>query len=96
MLLKREQIRLVMSDLGTLHVEMFPEELIALNEEIIHHPILLARLKAQTDPDIYIRINEIATHCGLILDGMYTRDDILELCVLLKDKLYKSRSTIIH
>jgi hypothetical protein len=80
----------------TLKIEMFPEELIALNEEIAHHPILLARLQEQTDPDIYIRINEIAAYCGILLDGMYTRDEVIKLCTLLREKLFKSRTIVIH
>lgn len=72
--------------------EMFPEELIQLRVEIDHHPDLLAILHAQADKDVYIQICEIAAYCEIVLDGTYTRDDIIKLCEICLKKLMSKRT----
>lgn len=78
-----------------LQFEMFPEELIQLRVEIDHHPDLLTILHAQQDKDVYIQICEIAAYCGIVLDGTYTRDDIIRLCKICLDKLISKRTLIV-
>jgi hypothetical protein len=89
-----------MGDLGKYNIEMFPEELIALREEIQKHPDLLVILHGQPDKDVYIQINEIAAWAGVVLDGTYTQDDIVKLCGVLVEQLQKRRTihvqSIIH
>ena len=85
-----------MSDAGILKIEYFPEELIALNEEVANHPDLQERLAGQENKDVYILINEIAAFLGIILDGMYTQEDILKLCTDMTFKLRARRGLIIH
>ncbi len=63
-----------------LEYELFPEPLIQLRLEINNHPDLLVILHAQADKDVYMQIAEIAAYCGIALEGMYTRDDIIGLC----------------
>jgi hypothetical protein len=85
-----------MGDLGKYNIEMFPDELIALNEEIRNHPDLLVILATQQDKDVYVQIAEISAWCGVILDASYTRDDIIKLCGTLTDILRKKREINIY
>jgi 1-aminocyclopropane-1-carboxylate deaminase/D-cysteine desulfhydrase-like pyridoxal-dependent ACC family enzyme len=85
-----------MANLGKLSIEMFSEELIALREEIQHHHDLLVILHGQPDKDVYIHIAEIAAYCGVILDGSYSRDEIITLCDVLTKALKKKNDIIIY
>ena len=76
--------------------ELFPEPLNQLRVEIENHPDLLVILHAQADKDIYIQLSEIAAYCGIVLEGNYTRDDIIGLCQVCLDKLIARRQIIIH
>jgi hypothetical protein len=80
---------------GKYTLEWFPPELIALREEIQHHPDLLVILHAQADKDVYIHICEIAAYCRILLNGEYTRDDIINLCDKLVMELKKLRVAVI-
>lgn len=78
-----------------LQYEMFPEELIQLRIEINNHPDLLVILAGQADKDVYIQIAEIAAYCGIVLDGDYTRDDIIGLCKTCLEHLIRKRDIIV-
>ena len=68
-------------------IEMFPEELIELNREVANHPELMHRLANHPPDDIINRIAEIAVYCEVIVDGMYSRQEVLALCDKLTTKL---------
>jgi hypothetical protein len=73
------------------------EELIALQEEVgEHHPDIMAILTALTDKDIYMQIAAISAHCGMILHGDYTKEDILGICKTLTQKLKEKRAIHIY
>lgn len=78
-----------------MYYHFFPEEALELQEEMLKHPDLQEYLSHQTDKDTYIILNEIAAFCGLILDGLYTPDDILGIMEYLRKKLYERRTSII-
>lgn len=78
-----------------LQYEMFPEELIQLRVEIDNHPDLLAILHGQADKDVYIQICEIAAYCEIVVEGTYTRADIIGLCKICLDKLMSKRTLIV-
>ncbi len=78
-----------------LKFEFFPESLTALRVEIDNHPALLKILAAQEDKDVYIQISEIAAYCGIILEGEYTRDDVIRLADKLVWELKKKSSILI-
>lgn len=82
-------------NLGKLKIVMFDEELIALNEEIANHPALMELLRTQPDKDIYILISEVAAYLGIILDGNYTKTDILHFCAKATETLRGMRTGII-
>lgn len=75
--------------------EYFPQELIDLRIEIQKHPILLKILHDQAEKDIYIQLMEIATHCGILVAGDYTQEDMLGLCRVMTNKLMSMRTIII-
>lgn len=75
---------------------LFPEELTELRKEIQHHPDLLLILHTQSDKDVYIQLAEIAAHCGIVLDGDYTQQDILKLCKLLTNNLMAKRVIVVN
>lgn len=80
---------------SNLRHELFPEPLIQLRIEINNHPDLLTILAGQADKDVYIQLCEIAAYCGIILEGMYTRDDVIGLCEVCLEKLIRKRDVII-
>jgi mannose/fructose/N-acetylgalactosamine-specific phosphotransferase system component IIB len=69
----------------------FEAELLELRAEINYHPELLLILQAQTNMDIYIQICEISAYCGVVLDGNYTKQDILGVCKKCTDVLRGKR-----
>jgi len=75
--------------------EYFPPSLIALNEEILNHERLVYNLSVQEDQDVYIRIAEVAAYAGVVLDGTYTQEDIINLADMLVQRLRQMRATII-
>jgi len=78
-----------------MYIQLFEPELIALRKEIEFHPELKMILKGQESPDIYVHIAEIAAYCEIVLDGTYSRDDILKLCEIMTQKLFQKRSILI-
>lgn len=75
--------------------DYFPQELIDLRLEITKHPDLLKILHEQEDKDVYIQILEIAAYCKILVMGEYTRDDMLNLCKMLTEKLMSMRVIIV-
>ena len=74
-----------------MHYQYFPPEHIHLQEELQYHPDLLTILAVQTSDDPHIHIAEIAAYCGVVLDGVYTPDEITKLCGILTSKLQEKR-----
>jgi hypothetical protein len=68
-------------------IEHFPIEIIELNKEVGNHPVLMDLLAEQPMHEFEIRLGVIAAYCEVILDGAYTREDILKLCDILTTKL---------
>ncbi len=75
--------------------DYFPQELIDLRIEISKHPDLLKLLHEQEDKDVYIQILEIAAYCKILVMGEYTKDDMLNLCKMLTEKLMSMRTIIV-
>ena len=77
-----------------MNIQEFPEEVIALNKELAtpYHPVL-QKLMYALDPATSFaeRLAHIAAYCGVIVDGMYDSDQIVNLCGILRDKLIAKR-----
>jgi hypothetical protein len=75
-----------------MYIETFPEEVLALQEEVQQHPELLKQLcQLPAGSDIGDKLGEIAAYCEVILDGMYDNDSLLHLCGVLLKKMQAKR-----
>ena len=77
-----------------MHYQYFPEEQIALMQEIQNHPDLLTILAVQQH-DPHLHLAEIAAYCNILLDGTYTAEDINKLCDIMTRKLQEKRAIIV-
>jgi hypothetical protein len=80
---------------GKLTVQIFDQEIIDLNIEIGEHPALMDKLQDQPANEFEIRLAVIATYCDVVLNAVYTPEDIRRLCTLLTDKLRAKRGGLI-
>jgi len=78
-----------------LKLEFFPESLQALRVEIANHPDLLQILHNQSDKDVYMQISEISAYCGILLEGDYSKEDVIRLADKLVWKLKSKNSLLI-
>lgn len=84
------------TDKKNLKFEIFPEDIIALNQEVAQHPRLLQILRHQPNKDIYISLLEVATYCNVpVVADIHTHADILTLCRELTKRLYSKRTELI-
>lgn len=69
--------------------ELFPTEMIELNKELCtpYHPKLQAILAGYPADETDIKLAQIASYCKVILDDIYTFDDKVKLCKILREKL---------
>jgi hypothetical protein len=78
-----------------LDIQLFPEEIIALNRELASglHPELELTLKAigGGNENWVERYAAIAAYCEVALDGMYTPDQIVAICAVLLPRLERRR-----
>lgn len=77
------------------HINIWPDELIQLNQEIRNHPILMSLLANHERNDAVneweTKLAEIAVYCEVILDGTYNEEELVKLCGILKVKLVERR-----
>lgn len=78
------------------YYEYFEQELIDLRKEIANHPDLMTILAVQTNTDIYVHIAEIAAYCQMVLDGTYSKEDVLKLCTIMTERLRNRRAIIVQ
>lgn len=72
--------------------EEFPEEFLNLAREVRFH----SNLKLNPADDFEISLAKIAAYCEVVLDGVYTYEDRLEIARKLTDKLYSSRMSLLN
>lgn len=84
-----------MSYEGQLKIEYFPEGIIALNAELATglHPRLEKLLANHPANETEIRLAEIASYVGVILDGIYHPEDLNNLGRILAGRLEVLRET---
>jgi hypothetical protein len=79
-----------------MYYEMFPEEIIELQAEIQQHePLLTQLLQLPKDSPMEMKLGEVASYCGVILDGYYNSEDILKICIVLINKLKRKRGELV-
>lgn len=76
--------------------EYFSPVYIALNEEIQKHQHLIINLlQLPKDSPVEMKMAEIAAFCGIILDGVYTPEQVEELCEECLKRLKQARVELI-
>jgi len=74
---------------GRMNVEIMPEGYILLAKELATgmHGTLEARLKAIPPDEWDEKIATISQHCGVVLDGIYSIQELSNLCAILAGRL---------
>lgn len=72
-------------------INIWPEELIELQREIMQHPQLQLLLANHNAIEWEAKIAEIALYCEVILDGEYLPEQMIKLCEILRMKLVERR-----
>lgn len=78
-----------------LNIVMFPQELIDLDLELAHHPLLIELINQHPANEWEMRLAHIASYCEVILDGVYGHEQILQLSKILTQKLQDKRKKLI-
>jgi hypothetical protein len=73
------------------HLNIWPDELINLNRETVHHPKLMERLANHPSDQWEVKITEIANYCEVIVDGDYVPEQMVQLAGILHKKLIERR-----
>lgn len=77
-------------------VEMFPDVIMKLQQEIYNHPDLLVKLAAmQPGSDTWEKFATVLTYCNIAVDGEYDEPQILELSEMCLNKLLAIRVPIV-
>lgn len=77
-------------------IQEFSNHKIDLGREVKNHPELLEILAKYPGDELFeLLLAEVATYCGIILDGEYTSLDIDNICKLLVEKLVSKRTGIV-
>lgn len=80
-----------------MHVELFPESFIALQQEVVNHPHLLDalalnRITTQQLPEF---LAAVATYCNIYIEGEFGDEELDSLCDMLVTKLKQRNSILI-
>ena len=79
-----------------MYLEMFPEVIIELQAEIQKHPDLIVNLlQLPKDSEVEEKLGEVAAFVGVMLDGYYNEDAVLDLCETLLVKLKDKRRELV-
>lgn len=90
----REQLQKPLTE-DIVRYERFPEVMIALNEEMLHHPSVCIWMAQCIDSEPYNRMAHLAAHLGIIVDGMYSLEDMKGLAEIMLSKLRELRATTV-
>ena len=77
-------------------LQLNPPEMIALQAEIAeHHKELQEFLNSKAPLEMEEFFAEVAAYCGVMLDGLYSPADLINLCSVLHGKLFEKRAIIL-
>ena len=76
-------------------LEYFDSRRLALNRELQHHPDLWPLLAKHAPDKFEMKLAELASMFGIVLDGDYYPEDLSNLCEILTKKLYEKRTLIV-
>ena len=77
--------------MSTLKYIRYPQVLLELAKEIVHHPKLFEILYGVKVDDTERLISETAAYCGIIVDGYYSQEEIEKMYVVLLKELQGKR-----
>ena len=79
------------------YLEFFSEARLNLQKEIAQdgHEALWPLLAKYQASEFELRLAEIAAYCEVILDGVYSQQELDKLCEILTRKLYEKRTGVI-
>jgi len=83
---------------GKYLLQFDPPEFIQLKIEVSRHPELIGKLlflRTQGKVEFADQLAEIATHCGILIDGVYTEKQLAVICEALIADLRQKRTGII-
>ena len=89
----REQKRLVTA--GGVQLEFYDQNIIDLQRELIHPEHKHLREKYGNNRDFSDVIRDLCTEVDIALDGMYTPEDIINLCPKITERLIKKRGGVL-
>lgn len=76
--------------------EMFPPVFLELQEEIQKHQALLVNLlQLPKDSSMEMKLAEVTAFCGIILDGFYDEEQVIEICEECVKRLRAARVELI-
>lgn len=75
-----------------MHIVYIPEEIYALQHEIPYHPPLMFQLMTVTEDDA---LGIIAAYCNIVLDGVYTVEDVRGIAALCVRRLQEKRLIVV-
>lgn len=78
-----------------IHKQLFPPAILALQQEVLHHPTLLKLLENHPSSEFEVRFAEIAAYCNVLMDDEYTEEDFCRIAEILIQKLRSKRISII-
>jgi len=74
--------------------QLNPPEMIALQRELaLYHPDICAKMNRRMELEEWFA--ELAMHLDIVLDGLYTPDQLIELCKILHARLYERRTIVV-
>lgn len=81
---------------GGMKLSFFPDEMVQLSLEVQYHPALQASLAhiQHSEDNFEVLLAGVCAYCEIILDDVYTPDDILNLCEICTKKLQDKRGKI--
>lgn len=86
--MSEEEKKLTSWSNGKIVFELFPQEYIDLNAELLtgYHPKLDFLAMYGMD-DVDMKLAQIASYCEVMLDGDYTLENRIQLCKILRERL---------
>ena len=82
--------------IGKLTIHKIPDILLRLNIEIDkYHPNCAAAIADGPQGDWITKFGSVAAYCGIIMDDVYTAEDIEKIAQMCMDRLVEARTGII-
>ena len=75
--------------------ELFPDSIIALNQEVVNHPQLQYKLSQFRPDQLTEKLAAIATYCDIVIEGYFGEAELDNLCDMLTQKLRDKGSILI-